>query len=65
MRLCGILSPQQPFKTYVVGGEYFLLPTVRVSPNVELVRYDHDPDPVHFPGRDEERIWRVTFFWSW
>ena len=60
-----ILSPQQPFRTYIFGGEYFLLPTVRVSPNVELVKYDDDPDPIRFPGRDEDRIWRVTLFWSW
>ena len=60
-----ILSPQQPFKTWIVGGEYFLLPTIRVSPNLELVKYASDPDPAHFPGRDEDRILRVTFFWSW
>jgi hypothetical protein len=60
-----ILSPQQPFKTYIFGGEYFLFPAVRVSPNLELVQYDADPDPVHFPGRDQDRIFRVTVFWSW
>jgi hypothetical protein len=60
-----ILSPQQPFKTWIVGGEYFLLPAIRVSPNLELVKYASDPDPTQFPGRDEDRILRVTFFWSW
>jgi hypothetical protein len=60
-----ILSPQQPFKTYILGGEYYLFPTVRVSPNVELVKYDKDPNPVAFPGRDQDRIYRITFFWSW
>jgi len=60
-----ILSPQQPFKNYIFGGEYYLFPTIRVSPNVELVKYDHDPDPANFPGRDQDRLFRVTFFWSW
>jgi hypothetical protein len=60
-----ILSPQQPFKNYIFGGEYYLFPTIRVSPNVGLVKYDADPDPTLFPGRDQDRILRVTFFWSW
>ena len=59
------LSTQQPFKNYIFGGEYYLFPTIRVSPNLELVKYDNDPDPTHFPGRDQDRIFRVTFFWSW
>jgi hypothetical protein len=60
-----ILSPKQPFKNYIVGGEYFVFPTVRVSPNLELVKYDADPDPAHFPGRDQDRLLRITVFWSW
>jgi hypothetical protein len=60
-----ILSPRQPFKNYILGGEYYLFPTIRVSPNLELVKYDEDPDATSFPGRDQDRIFRVTFFWSW
>jgi hypothetical protein len=60
-----ILSTKQPFKTYIFGGEYWLFPTVRFSPNVEWVKYDKDPDPVKFPGRDKDLIYRLTFFWSW
>jgi hypothetical protein len=60
-----ILSPKQPFKNYIFGGEYYLLPTIRVGPNLELVQYDDDPDPIQFPGRDQDRIFRITFFWSW
>lgn len=60
-----LLSPAAPFRTFIVGGEWYLLPAVRVSPNVERVRYHDDPDPVGFPGRDENRIYRLTFFWSW
>ena len=60
-----IMSTQQPFKNYIVGGEYYLFPTIRVSPNLELVKYDNDPDPIHFPRRDQDPIFRVTCFWSW
>ncbi len=59
------LSPEQPFGMILVGGEWYLLPGVRVGPNVELATYDADPDPVNAPGRDEDRIYRLTFFWSW
>jgi hypothetical protein len=60
-----ILSTRQPFKAYIFGGEWWLFPTVRVSPNVELFQYDNDPDPTNFPGRDKDQIYRITFFWSW
>ena len=59
------MSTRQPFKNYIFGGEWWLHPSIRVSPNIELVKYDNDPDPVNFPGRDEDRIFRVTFFWTW
>jgi len=28
------------------------------------VKYDNDPDSQKFPGRDEDRIYRITFFWT-
>ena len=59
-----IMSTKQPFKNYIFGGEYWLHPSIRVSPNVEMVKYDNDPDPTNFPGRDKDRIYRVTFFWT-
>jgi hypothetical protein len=60
-----MLSSREPFQTYILGGEWYILPKVRLSPNVEWAKYDNDPDPILFPGRDEERIYRLTFFWSW
>lgn len=60
-----ILSTKQPFKMYIFGAEYFLFPSVRISPNIEIAQYDNDPDPVLFPGRDKDQIYRITFFWSW
>jgi hypothetical protein len=60
-----IMSPKQPFKAYFTGAEWYLLhPSIRISPNVEWVKYDSDPDPAKFPGRDTDRIYRLTFFWT-
>lgn len=59
-----LLSPQSPFTTWIVGGEWYLHPAVRVSPNLEVVRYTNDPDPANFPGRNQDSIFRLTFFWT-
>ena len=50
--------------TWIVGAEWFLHPSVRLSPNLELARYAHDPDPVNSPGRRHDAIFRLTFFWT-
>jgi hypothetical protein len=59
-----LLSPNSKFTTWIVGGEWYLHPAVRVSPNLEMVKYANDPDPVNFPGRDQDSILRFTFFWT-
>lgn len=59
-----LLSSQSPFVTWIAGGEWHLHPSVRVGPNLEIVRYAHDPDPVRYPGRRRDAILRVTFFWT-
>ena len=59
-----LLSSQSPFTTWIVGGEWYLHPAVRFSPNLELVRYSNDPDPANFPGRRQDSILRLTFFWT-
>ena len=59
-----LLSSQSPFTMWIAGGEWFLHPSVRLSPNIELVRYSKDPDPVNFPGRRQDSILRLTFFWT-
>jgi hypothetical protein len=59
-----ILSPSKPFNAYIFGGEWFLHPSIRFGPNLEIAKYDSDPDPVKFPGRDQDRIFRLTFFWT-
>jgi hypothetical protein len=60
-----VMSTKQPFKTTIFGAEYYLLnPAIRISPNAEIVKYDDDPDPAKFPGRHQDRIYRLTFFWT-
>jgi hypothetical protein len=59
-----ILSSQSPFVTWIAGGEWYLHAAVRFSPNLELVRYAHDPDPTQLPGRRQDSILRFTFFWT-
>jgi hypothetical protein len=59
-----LLSSQSPFLMWIVGGEWYLHPAVRLSPNLELVRYTNDPDPTQFPGRRQDSILRFTFFWT-
>jgi hypothetical protein len=59
-----LLSPDSPFTTWLVGGEWYLVPSIRVGPNLELVQYDQDPDPIAFPGKDETLVYRLTFYWT-
>jgi hypothetical protein len=59
-----LLSSQSPFTTWIVGGQWHPHPSVRLSPNLELVRYSNDPDPVNFPGRRQDSIFRLTFYWT-
>jgi hypothetical protein len=59
-----LLSPKSKFTTWIVGGEWYLHPAIRISPNLELAKYANDPDPLNFPGRREDSILRLTFFWT-
>ena len=51
------------FTTTIAGIEYFLLPAVRFSPNVEWVRYS-DPEGTA-PKPKNDIAARLTFFWTW
>jgi hypothetical protein len=59
-----LLSAHAPFTTWIFGGELYLHPSIRLSPNLETARYTRDPDPVSFPGRRQDSILRLTFFWT-
>jgi len=58
-----LLSSQSPFTTWIFGGEWYLHPNVRLSPNLEMIRYANDADPANNPGRRQDAQFRVTFFW--
>jgi hypothetical protein len=59
-----LLSSRSPFSTWIFGGEWYLHPSVRMGPNLEIVRYTRDPDPVQFPGRRQDAQLRFTFYWT-
>jgi hypothetical protein len=59
-----LLSPNSKFTTWIVGGEWYVHASVRVGPNLEIVKYANDPDPVSFSGRNQDSILRFTFFWT-
>ena len=59
-----LLSHESPFSMWLFGGEWFLRPAVRMGPNLEIIRYTHEPDPVQYPGRQQDGILRFTFYWS-
>lgn len=59
-----LLSSQSPFTTWIVGGEWYLHPAVRLSPNLEAIRYSDEPDPIDNPGRRQDAQFRLTFFWT-
>jgi hypothetical protein len=52
-----------PFTFALVGVEYFIVPTVRISPNVELVAYRTPPSGDPKPKNDV--AFRLTYFWTW
>jgi len=58
------ISQSSPFTMTLAGAEYFLLPSVRFSPNVEWVHYGTPVKPGLAPPKDDI-VWRATFFWSW
>lgn len=59
-----LLSSRSPFTTWIFGTEWFIHPAVRLGPNFEIVRYSDDPDPVNNPGRRQDAVFRLTFFWT-
>jgi hypothetical protein len=58
------IATSAPFTMTLAGVEYFLLPSVRFSPNVEYVTYSAPADPSVAKPKDDV-VWRVTFYWVW
>lgn len=53
-----------PFTLFLAGVEYFLLPSVRFSPNVEWVAYG-SPEQAGAARPKDDLVWRATFYWVW
>ena len=58
------IDPSVPFTLTLAGMEYYLLPSVRFSPNVEWVAYGKRPSAFGTPPTDDVAA-RLTFFWNW
>jgi len=52
------------FTLVLAGVEYYLLPSVRFSPNVEWVVYS-TPENASLATPKDDVVWRATFYWVW
>jgi len=52
------------FTMFLAGVEYYLIPAVRFSPNVEWVTYG-TPAKAGTPAPKDDVVWRATFYWAW
>ena len=57
------IDTRQRFTTTIAGAEFFVAPAVRISPNLEWVKYGTPPAGGDRP--DDDRVFRLTFFWTW
>lgn len=57
------IANSAPFLTAIAGLEYYLQPSLRVSPNIEYVTYDDPPSGAPKPRRTS--VARLTFYWAW
>jgi len=58
------MSAAAPFTMTMAGLEYYLLPTVRFSPNIQYVTYG-TPESANIPKPKNELACRATFYWTW
>jgi hypothetical protein len=57
------LDQKEAFTFTTAGLEYYVVPSVRVSPNVEYVKYG-TPATGTKPDKDDLAL-RLTFYWVW
>lgn len=57
------IDTTQPFTLTLAGIEYALHPAVRISPNIEWVKYGSRAGSTTTPADDLAA--RLTFFWAW
>ena len=56
------ISDGAPFQAWIFGLEWYLLPQVRIGPNVEWVRYGTAPSGLEI---ENDVVPRITFYWTW
>jgi len=52
------------FTLLIAGAEYYLIPSVRFSPNIEWVNYSAPAD-ASVPTPKDDVVLRATFYWVW
>jgi hypothetical protein len=58
------MSGVAPFTMVMGGFEYYLLPSVRLSPNFQYVTYS-TPESSKIAKPESELVLRATFYWVW
>jgi hypothetical protein len=53
-----------PFTLFLTGVEYYIIPSVRFSPNVEWVSYSA-PEKAGVPTPKDDVVWKATLYWVW
>jgi hypothetical protein len=56
------IDPRAKYTFSLTGVEFFLLPSVRFSPNIETVSYGKLPDGTSIKS---DVVFRATMFWTW
>jgi hypothetical protein len=56
------IDPRAKYWFSLTGVEFFLLPSVRFSPNLETVSYGKLPDGTSIKA---DVVWRATMYWVW
>ena len=52
------------FTLLIAGAEFYVIPSVRFSPNVEWVAYSAPADSAIAKPKNDI-VWRATFYWVW
>jgi hypothetical protein len=56
------IDQREAFTVAIAGLEYYVIPTFRISPNIEWVKYDR---PAAGAKPRDDVATRVTFYWTW
>jgi hypothetical protein len=56
------IDPRAKYTFFLTGVEFYLLPSVRFTPNVETVSYGKLPDGSSIKT---DVVWRATMYWTW